>query len=813
MRKLLFLFLIAFPFITVSSQIDEKLIYDIKNTGYIHRPLPLDHSKSYETFAATKKVLVSEMLCDMEDLSKWTHSGVGGMRLTSERSISGKRSLRLVAPTIPEKHPGWGLGMGTSMASFDVGGRNIEKFNRVRLHIYPDCEGARSIYLNLVFENDGKIKVPDPYGREGIHEMNLVNGMWNECVVEIPELARDKVTKISLAIEIFGREQTMGDSLKFDIDAIELQVVEKPEIVSGWKPADDRIIFSTTGYGLNSEKTAIVQTNDNVSVFQLVDKSSSIVVYEGKVVPAKTPLGNFKVMDFTDFKTEGEYFIRTGKLETQPFYINKYIWENSAWRVINFVFVQRCGYPVPGKHGACHGDHHAEFNDKIFPVNGGWHDAADMSQQALQTGEVAFSLFEVANRAKENRNTDLYNRALEEALWGLDYILKTRLGDGYRVHNWGTNLWTDGYLGTDDDGGWHKAGVHNSGFENFLFAGIEAYAALSISHDDMLKGHLIKAATEDFGFALKRFEELGYAEMVNDWAGHAYMASESQYMATVSWAASQIYRLTSDKYYADKAAEFIQYVIKCQRTEALKDKDKLSGFFYRDLSRKSIVHYTHQSRDNVYMQALTELCLTQPGHRDYGQWENSVRLYGEYIKKIIKYVEPYGMLPSGVYNRNEIKDPEGFFRSQVGARPGPDSEKSFTAQLENGVKLDNDHYLRIFPIWYSFRGNLAVHLATGKNAALCGKLLKDDELINIAEQQLCWVVGKNPFGQSLIWGEGSNYAQQYTALPGETVGEIPVGMQSKFDEDIPYWPNINTAVYKEVWSTSAGKWLSLISEF
>ncbi|NLN31794.1 MAG: glycosyl hydrolase family 9, partial [Bacteroidales bacterium] len=122
MRKLLFLFLIAFPFITVSSQIDEKLIFDIKNTGYIHRPLPLDHSKSYETFAVTKKVLVSEMLCDMEDLSKWSHSGVGGMRLTSERSISGKRSLRLVAPTIPEKHPGWGLGMGTSMASFDVGG-------------------------------------------------------------------------------------------------------------------------------------------------------------------------------------------------------------------------------------------------------------------------------------------------------------------------------------------------------------------------------------------------------------------------------------------------------------------------------------------------------------------------------------------------------------------------------------------------------------------------------------------------------------------------------------------------------------------
>ena len=95
-------------------------------------------------------------------------------------------------------------------------------------------------------ENDGKVKVPDQYGREGFHEINLVNGQWNECYVEMPELARDKVTKISFAIEVFGKEQTMGDSLKFDIDAVELQIVENPEVVSGWKPAENRIIYSTT---------------------------------------------------------------------------------------------------------------------------------------------------------------------------------------------------------------------------------------------------------------------------------------------------------------------------------------------------------------------------------------------------------------------------------------------------------------------------------------------------------------------------------------------------------------------------------------
>ena len=149
-------------------------------------------------------------------------------------------------------------------------------------------------------------------------------------------------------------------------------------------------------------------------------------------------------------------------------------------------------------------------------------------------------------------------------------------------------------------------------------------------------------------------------------------------------------------------------------------------------------------------------------------------------------------------------------------KPVPDYEniiKDFEEQLENGIRLDKEHYLRIFPVWFSFKGNIAVHLSTGKAAAICARVLKDKELKDIAEQQLFWVVGRNPFGQSMIYGEGSNYPQLYTALPGETVGEIPVGMQSYFNEDTPYWPQFNTATYKEVWGSSAARWLMLVSEF
>lgn len=292
---------------------------------------------------------------------------------------------------------------------------------------------------------------------------------------------------------------------------------------------------------------------------------------------------------------------------------------------------------------------------------------------------------------------------------------------------------------------------------------------------------------------------------------HAAMASNSQYKANISFAASLLYQLTGEKFYADEAAKAIEYTLQCQRTKPLNDKNKTRGFFYRDLNKKSIVHFNHQSRDQYYMEALVALCESQPSHPDYNKWANAIKLYGDYLKNIMQYVAPYGLVPSGVYNINEEKDSLNFYKLQVGISHGlgPD----YREQLHHGVQLDEEHYLKVFPVWFSFRGNAAVQLSTGINAALCGKFLKDKELQDIAEQQLFWIVGKNPFGQSLIWGEGSNYPQLYVALPGENVGAIPVGMQTRGNEDAPYWPQVNTATYKEVWGAPAARWLSLISEF
>jgi len=811
LRALLFpLVLLACSYQHLQAQISAALQQEIIESGYIHKPLPLDPSKGFEAWALHKKVLKSRTLADMENLSSWSHKGIGTMSLTTERSKDGQQSLRLEAPATSPTLPSWGLGRGTSMATLAIDNENWEDYNRLHFFIYPDCEGARSIYLNLYIENGGAIKVPDRFGREGYHEINLINGQWNECFIEISGLPRDKINKLSFAIETFGQELTMGPNLRFDVDQVLLQKIEKPEVVKGWQPAEDRIIFSTTGYSIGGKKDAIVTVKNNDGTFAIKDHKTQKTVFSGKLKQEKTEIGQFTTIDFTSFNTPGDYFIHVGDLKSQPFQIGDDVWVSSTWRVLNFLFCERCGYPVPGKHGTCHTDLHANFEGNIIPINGGWHDAADMSQQTLQTGEIAYSLFSMAKKAKEKGQTDLYHRLVEEGLWGLDFVMRSRLGNGYRAASWGTNLWTDRKIGTIDDSDSRTVRVHNSALENYLLAGMEASISGMITDDEALKQNLIKIAKEDYAFAKNRFDSLSFKELVNIGGGHAAMASNSQYAANISWAASMLYQATGDNFYALEAAKAIEYTLACQRKEPLKGKSGLSGFFYRDTDKRSIVHYTHQSRDYAFMEALISLCETQPKHPAYAQWKEAIQLHGNYLKNIYKYVQPYGMLPSGVYHKDEILDSANFYVVHVAVRSG--GEKDFREQYNNGLYLDEEHRLRFFPIWYSFRGNAAVHLSTGRSAALCGKFLNDPELKEIAEQQLHWIVGKNPFGQSIIYGEGSNYPQLYTALPGETVGGIPVGMQSYMNEDSPYWPQFNTATYKELWGAPAARWLQLIAD-
>ncbi|MFT4005547.1 MAG: glycoside hydrolase family 9 protein [Lacrimispora sp.] len=108
--------------------------------------------------------------------------------------------------------------------------------------------------------------------------------------------------------------------------------------------------------------------------------SGETVAYRGEVKRVENHLGSFGVLDFSEVKTEGAYRIRFGNTVSQRFTIGNDILESSLWKLINFLYCERCGYPVPNCHGTCHQDVIAEHNG-VKLVMGGWHDAADVSER------------------------------------------------------------------------------------------------------------------------------------------------------------------------------------------------------------------------------------------------------------------------------------------------------------------------------------------------------------------------------------------------------------------------------------------------
>ena len=290
---------------------------------------------------------------------------------------------------------------------------------------------------------------------------------------------------------------------------------------------------------------------------------------------------------------------------------------------------------------------------------------------------------------------------------------------------------------------------------------------------------------------------------------HTYNSGQSQYYAVIVWAASCLFSVSQKACYASDAAQTARKLLLCQETNP---EMPIRGFFYRSESHMRIVHFNHQAREHQFMQALDALCRSQPDHPDKQKWEHAMALYGSYLKAIAGNTAPYGMLPAGVHRADEYEDAALFPYLHVTCDYRKE-RKNYREQLAEGTPLGAGLILRNFPIWFSFRGNSAVLLSMGKAASIVGRYFADEELLQLGREQLYWMWGKNPFGQSLVYGAGSRYCRQYAVLSGESVGEIPVGIETRGNEDVPYWPQNNNATFREIWVGSACRWLSLCADF
>lgn len=778
---------------------------EVKATGYIHRPLPLDSSRSFE-----KQQLEKEIITDRRPLTEsfqnWQHYGRGEIKQAKE-AVTLMSAMRYDTWAGGAPEDGDYVNFGEVGAYLPVPREDWSTFTQIKLDVSANCVNAVNPNITITLENDGEIKIPDIYNREGTHVINLEGQAQRTYVLDISNLPRDEVTGIRIFTGANGSYMNLKGQLSYTISNLFLEKNQHSTSAKGWQVPRKEIVFSHIGYHPNYSKTAIINREEfSAATFEL--KTEDHVVLQAEIHTTTTVTGTFGLLDFSAVKEPGTYYLQIGETKTPNFQIGAVstLKADSIWKSLNFIFCERCGCPVHGIHGTCHEDLTVEYKGTLVSFNGGWHDAGDLSQQLVQTAEVTGSLFEAAETVKDQQ--ELYLRLIEEGEWGLDFILKTRLDEGDRVTSAGITRWTDNRIGNMDDA---VPRIHNSPYDNFLITGLLAKIIKSLPEDYAMRAQLLQVVKDDYSYALAGYEKTGFKHEPIFWE-HTYSTSKSLFLATMSWTAALMYQLTEEAGYQAQMTGWFDALLTCQEQTGLElsDGTMLKGMFYRDETHKVFQHFNHQAREHLYALAFEEVLTAAPEHQKAESWLEHARDYGDYLDYLGQFTDPYPMYASGIYREDEWEEKESFYKQHL--LVDDEAEASYQEQLKQGVKVGEGLYIKRFPVWFSFRGNNGILLSMGKSAAVMGRLLDRQTLLDKAHQQLQWMVGKNPFGQSMIYGEGYNYPQQYSVSSGEITGEMPVGMQTFGNEDEPYWPQFNNATYKEVWVGIAGKWLALVAE-
>jgi len=319
--------------------------------------------------------------------------------------------------------------------------------------------------------------------------------------------------------------------------------------------------------------------------------------------------------------------------------------------------------------------------------------------------------------------------------------------------------------------------------------------------DPELAARSLAIAEDDWSYAIVGVEG------PSTWHTPAFAATRMELAGIGVTASLELYKATGSEKYRAKAVELARVIMDSQQKQRVGQAFPLAGFFYTGPDRDTLFHQFHRGNDQAPIVALSQLVDALPNDAEWMRWYSAVALYADYQKRAATTTAPYGVLPAYVYRAgDEVKEvPDS------GALHGATRDQ-YLAQVRAGMPMGGEWYLRAMPVAFARRGNYGPLLSQAKALATAARLRGDSAGLDLAQRQAQWIVGRNPFVQSTMYGEGYDWEQQYSVSSGDFVGSLPVGMQSRGDSDLPYWPSQNMYVYKEVWVHSTSRWLWLMTD-
>src|SRR4030095_2643955 len=194
-----------------------------------------------------------------------------------------------------------------------------------------------------------------------------------------------------------------------------------------------------------------------ISNCELVDVASKKIVYSSKPGKGFGVYGPFKQtyrLNFSAFKKPGRYYLQVGGARSPEFEIGEEVYKGAADFCLRYMRQQRSGFN-PYLKDSCHThDGYVLYGEKAgikdsthIDVVGGWHDASDYLQYSSTSANATYHLLmayrdfpNVFADEKQANGLDGKNGmadVLDEAKWGLDWLLKMHPRDDWMFNQVG----------------------------------------------------------------------------------------------------------------------------------------------------------------------------------------------------------------------------------------------------------------------------------------------------------------------------------------------------------------------------------------
>lgn len=549
--------------------------------------------------------------------------------------------------------------------------------------------------------------------------------------------------------------------------------------------AQVRVLVDQVGYESAATKTGLIESTQDAgpSDFALVDDASGRTVFRGTLRPAgsvdRWRNWHFWKADFSAWRTPGQYILRVttpeGTVSSCVFEIGDDLLERKTLSNVIYYFKgQRASgamdeadrhLALPGKPG------------ETIDVHGGWYDATGdygihlshqnptsyfNPQQAPLTAWTLLASYELLQKRHNDNFSEYERRLLDEGLYGADYLVRIRRPEGSFLEsinapgpgklakdravgnpNWRTRIKTGVNESTESIG--EVTGPH--AYEaSFRAGGGMAIAALALASTMPAEGEFSPSqylATAEAAFA---FLQARNAELLNDHVENIL----DDYCALT--AATELYRASHQQVYLEAANRRADHLI-----SRLTTAGAFHDYWRADNGTRPFFHPSDAGLPVVSLLRYAEIA---PAQRE------RVR---ETVRRSLQFE---------IRTTREVNNPFGYARQLVRMGNG---------QIRTAFFFPHD--TEAAPWWQGENARLASLAAAARMAA---PLFADDaqfrnDLETYADDQLHWILGRNPFDTCMLMGSGHGNAAymffrswKYTNAPGAIINGITAAAD---DED------------------------------